>query len=97
MLDEGAIINSTSSLVKSEMLRQIWELKRTIPQEWERRVFERIMQFKREDIDFAVEDNQAGYYMWIRAFDRLVQELIDDGYIKEENTQEGLQLVAADL
>jgi hypothetical protein len=64
------------------MIRQIRELGPTTPQIWEKKVFEALTGRKRDEIDWEVNDNQAGYYLWIRSFDELVEELIEDGYVR---------------
>jgi hypothetical protein len=81
-LNEGIIINDTKIAMKSEMIRQLGLLKQVTPDEWERAVFESLTGNKREDVDWAIRDNQAGYYTWIRSFDGLISELEDDGYVQ---------------
>jgi len=82
MLNEGILMNDSRILMKSEMLRQLAALQETTPDEWERRVFESITGHKREDVDWDFEDNQAGYYSWVLAFDQLISELEQDGYVR---------------
>ena len=89
MLDEGIIVNDTSTLMKSEMVKQIRELGTTDPDTWERAVFEKLTGGRREDVDWGFEDNQAGYYTWVKAFDDLLAELAEDGYISREKVGEG--------
>ena len=84
MLNEGLILNSTASLVKSEMVNQIRRLGPTTPDELERAVFRAITGHDRDEVDWDVEDNQAGYYSWIKSFDQLITELVEDGYIRVE-------------
>jgi len=84
MLNEGMIQNDAASLVKSEMVRQIQRLGPTTPDELERAVFEAIVGHKREEFDWDNKDNQAGYYTWIKSFDQLISELVEDGYIRVE-------------
>jgi len=84
MLNEGIIVNDTKSLVKSEIVSQIRRLRRANPDELERAVFRALTGHDREDVDWEIEDNQAGYYAWIKSFDQLVVELIEDGYIVSE-------------
>jgi FMN phosphatase YigB (HAD superfamily) len=81
-VNEGIIMSDTKSLMKSEMLRRLALLKETTPDEWERSVFESLTGHKREDVDWDFEDNQAGYYAWIRSFDHLISELEEDGYVR---------------
>jgi hypothetical protein len=81
-LNEGILGSDTKILMKSEMLRQLDLLKQTTPDEWERAVFESLTGYRREDVDWDVQDNQAGYYTWIRSFDQLISELEDDGYVE---------------
>ena len=81
MLNEGLIVNNAAALVKSEIVRQIRRLGPTTPDQLERAVFEALVGCRREEVDWEVEDNQAGYYSWVKSFDGLVQELIEDGYI----------------
>jgi FMN phosphatase YigB (HAD superfamily) len=81
-VNEGIVMSDTKTLMKSEMLRRLALLKETTPDEWERSVFESLTGHKREDVDWDFEDNQAGYYAWIRSFDHLISELEEDGYVR---------------
>ena len=83
-LNEGIIRSDATILVKSEMIRQLARLEATTPDLWERAVFESLTGHKREDVDWSIEDNQAGYYTWVRSFDQLITELRDDGYLQVE-------------
>jgi len=84
MLNEGIIVNDTASLVKSEIVKQIRRLGRANPDELERAVFRALSGHDREEVDWEIEDNQAGYYTWVKSFDQLVGEVIEDGYIVSE-------------
>jgi hypothetical protein len=42
---------------------------------------------EREDVDWSIEDNQAGYYTWFKSFDQLIGELVEDGYIRVEGDE----------
>lgn len=84
MLNEGLIVNDTTSLVKSEIVSQIRRLGPSAPDALERAVFEALVGRNHEEIDWDIEDNHAGYYTWGKTFDGLVQELIADGYILSE-------------
>ena len=98
MLNEGLIVNDTSALVKSELVKQIRRLGPTTPDDLERAVFTALTGHEREDVDWDIEDNQAGYYLWVQAFDGLIAELIEDGYIRVEagETSGKKRLVAAE-
>ena len=82
MLNEGIIACDCKTVMKSEMLRQLANLEETTPDLWERAVFESLTGNRREDVDWSLADNQAGYYTWIRSFDQLTCELEDDGYVQ---------------
>jgi hypothetical protein len=84
MLNEGIIVNDTKTLVKSAIVDQIRRLGRATPDELERAVFRALTGHEREEVDWEHEDNQAGYYTWLKSFDQLVAELIEDGYITTE-------------
>lgn len=88
MLNEGIITSDARALVKSEMIRQLRRLGATTPDEWERSVFKALTGHEREEVDWRIEDNQAGYYSWIRSFDGLIGELVEDGYVRVEQTGE---------
>lgn len=90
MLNEGIIVNSTAALLKSEILNQIQRLGSTTVDQLERAVFNALLGHGRENVDWSIEDNQAGYYTWVRSFDQGITELIDDGDIL---TGEGPTLV----
>ena len=96
MLNEGIIASDARSLVKSEMLKQLWSAKQTTPDAWERAVFSSLTGHSREDIDWEFEDNQAGYYTWVKSFDTLIEELIEDGYVKVDASQGEKTLIATE-
>jgi hypothetical protein len=87
MLNEGLIVNDATSLLKSEILNQIRRLGPTTPEKLERAVFQALANHDRDDVDWSIEDNQAGYYTWVRSFDQLVTELIEDGSILTEDVR----------
>jgi len=88
MLNEGIIVNNSAALVKSEMVKQIRRLGPTTPDQFERTVFKALTGHDRDEVDWDIEDNQAGYYTWLKSFDELISELVEDGYIRIED--EGL-------
>jgi hypothetical protein len=90
MLNEGLIINDSKALVKSEIVNQIRALGSTTPDLLERSVFKALTGHDREEVDWEVEDNQAGYYTWLKSFDQLVGELIEDGYMTADDQRKQL-------
>ena len=84
MLNVGLIVNDARALVKSEIVNQIRGLGETNPDELERAVFKVLVGHDRKEVDWDLKDNQAGYYTWVKSFDGLVQELIEDGHIHSE-------------
>lgn len=96
MLNEGIITSDAKSLVKSEMLKQLWSAKQTTPDDWERAVFSSLTGQTREDVDWEFEDNQAGYYTWVKSFDNLIAELIEDGYVRMDESKGEKMLVATE-
>ncbi len=97
MLNEGILTNSTVTLMKSTMLDVLNEDAAFTPDEWERAVFYRLTGNQREDIDFEAEGQAQAYRAWLRSFDQLIGELLEDGYIREEPVADGVvgrQLVA---
>ena len=84
MLNEGLIVNDTKALVKSQIVNQMRRLGRSTPDELEQAVFKALVGHGREEVDWDIEDNQAGYYTWVKSFDGLIHELIEDGYIVAE-------------
>jgi hypothetical protein len=89
MLNEGLVHSDPKTLVKSEMIRALHRLGPTNPDQWEREVFSAVSGHSREDVDWSVEDNQAGYFNWLRSFDQLVTELVEDGYVRDEEVGQG--------
>ena len=69
MLNEGLIVNDTKALVKSAIVNQIRELGSTTPDGLERAVFKSLVGHEREEVDWDIEDNQAGYFTWLKSFD----------------------------
>jgi hypothetical protein len=81
VLNEGVIVKDTTALIKTAILNQIRRLGPTTPDELERAVFRDLTGHDREEVDWDIEDNQAGYHMWIKSLDRLIAQLVDDGYM----------------
>ena len=87
MLNEGIITSDTSALVKSEMVKALRNLGETTPERWEAATFQAITGGSRDEIDWEVEGNKAGYFLWIKGFDALIDELVDDGYATVETAE----------
>lgn len=94
MLNEGLIVNDAPALVKSEIVKQIRRLGPTTPDALERAVFKALSGHDRDEVDWDVRDNQAGYYSWVRSFDQQISELAEDGYISVEDAEEGKKTLA---
>ena len=92
MLNEGIIVNDTTALVKSEMVKQIRRLGDTTPDELERAVFKALSGHDREEVNWDLADNQAGYFTWLKSFDQLIEELMEH---LEEPVYLGLPSAAA--
>lgn len=84
MLNEGMTTGGLPTEIKSVMIREIRNLGKTDSDHWERAVFEALTGQSRDEIDWDFEDNKAGYFTWVKTFDGLVNELVDDGYVKLE-------------
>jgi len=89
MLNEGILISDTATMMKSEMIKQIRRLKSTTPNQWERSVFWAVTGYDRDEIDFEVDDNVTAYRTWIRNFDRLIQELVEDNFVRSVEADDG--------
>ena len=96
MLNEGIILNNAAALVKSKIVDEIRNLGSTSPDELERTVFKSITGHSRDEVDWEVDDNQAGYYTWLTSFDGLITELVEDGYIVVKEEGEERQIVPTD-
>jgi len=94
MINEGIVGSDSRIALRSEMLRQIHRLESATPEVWERAVFESLTGARREDVDWEVEDNQAGYYTWVKSFDALIEELVSDGFVRQDTAEDGSLLVA---
>jgi len=86
MLNEGIIVNDTAALVKSEIVNQIRRLGPATPDVLERAVFRAITGHDHDEVDWDIEDNKAGYYTWVKSFDHLIHELIEDGHLLREDS-----------
>jgi hypothetical protein len=91
--NEGIVGSDTTIAMKSEMLKQLSLLEETTPDEWERAVFESLTGYRREDVDWDVADNHAGYYTWIRSFDQLITELEEEGFVKVDDRGENRKVL----
>lgn len=84
MLNEGMITGDQRTLIKSEMMRALTKAGRVTAKAWEGAVFEALTGNSRDEVDWDAEDNKAGYFLWLKAFDQLVEELRGDGYVLVE-------------
>jgi hypothetical protein len=75
--------------MKTQMLRSLAELGPTSPEAWERKVFKAVTGHDRDEVDWDHEDNQAGYFTWLKSFDNLINELVEDGFVKVEDLGDG--------
>jgi len=82
MLNEGIVIEDAKARIKSIIIHELQRLGSATPDSLERGVFVALTGNSREDVDWTFEDNQAGYYTWMRSFDQLIEELVEDGYIQ---------------
>ncbi len=94
MQNEGMIVNTGEVLIKSEMVRQLAKLKAATPDELERQVFRALTGRSRDEVDWELEDNQAGEFLWIKVFDQLLVDLAEDGYLRTEQRDGKPVLVA---
>ncbi|MFH1842751.1 MAG: hypothetical protein ABIF77_06050 [bacterium] len=97
MLNEGIVFNDDKTVVKSEIIRQLARLGRTTPDDLERAVFKALAGGTRDEIDWDIEDNKAGYFLWTKTFDSLISELDEDDYLGVENSLEGKHIVGIEL
>jgi len=81
MVNEGVVISSSATELRSQMLTELERLGAADADAWEQAVFTALTGANRNAVDWDIEDNQAGYNLWIKAFDQLIQELIDDGFV----------------
>ena len=92
LINEGIVGTDTKTAMKSEMLKQLDQLNETTPDEWERAVFESLTGHRREEVDWEVPDNHAGF-VFIDAdkpsygdyFDEALRILHSGGFIVVDN------------
>lgn len=95
MLNEGIVSNDSTILIKSEIIRQLRTKTHASPDELEQAVFAALTGAERGDVDWEFEDNQKGYYLWIKSFDDLLKDLVSDGYVLVQDGAAGKTLAAA--
>jgi len=94
MENEGVIVKSNTVVIKSEMVTQLTRLSVTTPEKLEGAVFHALTGYSKDEVDWEVEDNQAGGFLWTKAFDQLLAELFKDGYVRVEEHDGKSVLVA---
>jgi len=82
MPGEGSVSSTSEAALRSEMLDRLRALGIATADDWERAVFRSLTGHDRDDVDWDHEDNQAGYYTWVKAFDRFIAELVEDGFVR---------------
>ena len=83
MLNEGIVKPDLRQLMKTEMIRELHQLGSATPLRWQHAVFRRCTGEDFSELDWDHEDNKAGAFLWTKSFDRLIQELVDDGFVRE--------------
>jgi hypothetical protein len=99
MLNEGIVKPDTRQLMKTEMIRELHQLGGATPLRWQHAVFRRCTGEEFSEVDWDVEDNQAGAFLWTKSFDQLIDELVGEGFVCEatdERTGEAI-LVPVDV
>lgn len=84
MAEKATTEKDSATAVKEEILKQIQGSEGTSPDHLEKSVFKALTGGSREDVDWSIEDNQAGYYLWVKSFDQMLAELIDLEYLRLE-------------
>jgi hypothetical protein len=95
MLNEGIVRQDTRQLMKTEMIRELHELGGATPLRWQHAVFKRCTGEDFTDLDWTHEDNKAGAFLWTKSFDQLIEELVEDGFVRlaeDESTGEAIML-----
>ena len=87
MLNEGIVKPDTRQLMKTEMIRELHELGGATPLRWQHAVFRRCTGEDFTDLDWTYEDNKAGAFLWTKSFDQLIEELVEDGFVREERRE----------
>lgn len=82
MRNEDAVTRETNAAVKSTMMQVIRKIGPSDAGTWEQAVFRGLTGHAHEEVDWDFEDNHAGYYLWIRTFEGLIAELLEDGHVR---------------
>ena len=90
MWNPDASVLETENAMRAAMVTQLQRLGEATADAWERAVFESVTGQTREDVDWTFPDNQAGYYMWIKSFDRMARALVEGGYVVTREDEDGL-------
>jgi hypothetical protein len=83
MLNEGIVKPDIRQLMKTEMIRELHALGGATPSDWQEAVFKRMTGEEFSELDWDFEDNHAGAFLWTKSFDELIQELVEDGFVRE--------------
>jgi hypothetical protein len=78
---EGVIPMDNAAQMRTVMMTELRRIGEGTADAWERAVFEHLTGGAREDVDWDVEDNHAGYATWVRSFDQFAQALVADGFV----------------
>jgi hypothetical protein len=81
MINEGRIVEDRKARVRSVMVQEIRRLGPTTANEWQEKTYQALTGIAPENLDLSDEETGKVYFTWVRTFDGLVDELIDDGYV----------------
>ena len=93
MLNEGIVKPDIRQLMKTEMMRELHALGGATPSHWQEAVFKRFTGEDFSELDWDFEDNQAGAFLWTRSFDELIQELVEDGFVREWENEDSTERI----
>ena len=93
MLNEGTVRPDIRQLMKTAMIKELRELGGATPTHWQEAVFKRITGEEFSELDWDFEDNHAGAFLWTKGFDELIQELVEDGFVREAESEDSTERI----
>ena len=81
MINEGRIVEDRKARVRSVMVQEIQRLGPTTPNEWQHQTYHVLTGIDPDKLDLSDVETEKTYFTWVRTFDTLIDELIDDGYV----------------
>ena len=76
------LTGSQRDQLKTVMMKELDRLQHTDARTWEQATFQAVTGEPAQNVDWDIQENVAGYRLWMGTFEQIAKELEADGYVE---------------